>query len=325
MNKLRLSGSIASLAQYDNLAQAVNADVKQVDNTVANFESQVQIDIKIVEVSRSKLLRYNVNFATIGQGVTASPFSQKRFSFGTGASANELTLTNNVFGLGILTGGIGRGLLTNFEILESNGFAYTLAEPTLIALSGQTATFLSGGEIPIPTSSSRDATGQVNVGITFKEFGIKVALSPTVLDNKRIILKVAPEVSELDPANGVVLAGTQIPALKVRRADTTVALGDGESFVISGLVSQNTLASSDKFPGLGNLPFIGAFFKSNHFNRDDRELVMIVTPHIVKPIAANAETPPLPGEHYRNYNPGFSNFVFKESGKFELPTGGFSK
>jgi pilus assembly protein CpaC len=199
-----------------------------------------------------------------------------------------------------------------------------MAEPSLIALSGQTASFLAGGEIPIPVAVTASG-GQTNITIQFKEFGVKLALTPTVLDAQRIVLKVAPEVSELDPSNGVTLSGTQIPGFRVRRTDTTVAMADGESFVISGLVSRDTLANADKIPGLGNLPIIGAFFKSNNFNRNDRELVMIVTPHIVKPIAANASLPPLPGARYHDYNPDFSDFVFKESGKFELPTGGFSK
>jgi pilus assembly protein CpaC len=335
LNKLRLSGSLTSLGQHDTLLQAASTNTQQgdkqadksgsgasstIDNTVSGFESQVQIDIKIVEIDRTKLMRSNIFLAKSSNNTTVGTSG----SGGIAANNLVLNLVSSITSAALVVGNASKGLAAQFDILESNGFAYTIAEPSLVALSGQTATFLAGGEIPIPVGVS-SSNGQNTISIQFKEFGVKLALSPTVLDAQRIFLKVAPEVSELDPANGVTLAGTQIPGLRVRRTDTTVALGDGESFVISGLVSRDTLANAKKIPGLGNLPIIGAFFKANDFSRNDRELVMIVTPHIVKPLAANATLPPLPGARFHDYNPDFSDLLFKESGKFELPAGGFSK
>lgn len=129
--------------------------------------------------------------------------------------------------------------------LENSGFAYTLARPSLTVLSGQTASFLAGGEIPIPVPSA----GSDNVSIEYKEFGVRLALTPTVISQGRITLKVAPEVSELDYSNVVTIAGTQVPGLTVRRTDTSIALADGESFIISGLVSNNTRSAVDRLPG----------------------------------------------------------------------------
>src|SRR5690606_4039263 len=147
-------------------------------------------------------------------------------------------------------------LLGVISVLEANGFAYTLAEPSLTAMSGQSATFLAGGEFPIPVEQ-RDGA----VTVEYKEFGVRLTLTPTVLDRDRIMLKVAPEVSELDFTAAVQAAGVSVPALTVRRTETAIQLGDGESFVISGLISRNNTGNVDKVPLLGDLPILGAFFK----------------------------------------------------------------
>lgn len=169
-----------------------------------------------------------------------------------------------------------------------------LAEPTLVALSGQSASFLAGGELPVP-----EAAGLGSVTVAFKPFGIGLTVTPTVLSRERIALKVAPEASELDYSNGIPLVTsadnvTVIPALRTRRADTTIELGDGESFVISGLVSRQTKALVNKVPMLGDLPIIGAFFRSVDYKQEDTELVIVVTPRLVRPIARGVSLP-LPG------------------------------
>ena len=207
-----------------------------------------------------------------------------------------------------------------FSALEANGFAYALAEPSLTALSGQTATFLAGGEIPVPFRSGADSA----VSVIYKEFGIRLSLTPTVLEQNRIALKITPEVSEVDPSLSVQSGGYTIPGLRVRRTDTTVAIGDGETFVISGLVSRQSNATIDKFPFLGDIPILGAFFRSSHFERDDKELLMIATPHLVRPFAKNAKLPALPGEDIRDYDPSFMHMFLKETGRFEPPDSGFS-
>lgn len=171
--------------------------------------------------------------------------------------------------------------------------ARVLAEPTLVALSGQSASFLSGGEIPVP-----EAGGLGTQTVSYKSFGIGLTVTPTVISPQRIALKVAPEASELDYTNAVrIISGDQatlMPALRTRRADTTIELGDGESYVISGLVSRQTMANVSKIPLLGDLPIIGTFFRNVQYSQEERELVIVVTPRLVKPIAANTPLP-LPG------------------------------
>ncbi len=134
-------------------------------------------------------------------------------------------------------------------------------------------------------------------------------------------MKVAPEVSELDFTNAVNIAGTLVPALTVRRTDTSIALADGESFVISGLISTRNSSQVNKFPGLGDVPILGAFFRDNAINREERELLMIVTPHLVQPLAADAQLPSLPGEQLRNYDPNFYRMYFLEHGEFDNRSG----
>ena len=158
--------------------------------------------------------------------------------------------------------------------------------------------------------------GGNSITVEFKEFGIRLSLTPTVLQQDRIVLKVAPEVSELDFDSGVNVQGLQIPGIRVRRTDTTVELGDGESFVISGLVDQDLGANVDKVPWLGDIPILGTFFRSTNYTRQDRELIMIVTPHLVTPLAKGTKVP-LPGEKYDEYDPDSAELFFFERGEFE--------
>jgi pilus assembly protein CpaC len=148
----------------------------------------------------------------------------------------------------------------------------------LVSLSGQSATFLSGGEFPIPTQSNNNGTQ-----IEFKEFGVSLSLTPTVVADDQIILKVAPEVSELDFSAGVATSGVAVPGLRIRRTETTVSMAPGETFIISGLVSRSTLNNSDRLPGLGNIPILGALFRSDRVSTEEKELIMVVTPRIVSP------------------------------------------
>lgn len=165
------------------------------------------------------------------------------------------------------------------------------------------------------------SSGSDSIFIEYKEFGIRLTLTPTIVGKNRIALKVAPEVSELDFTNAVSIAGTIVPALTVRRTDTSISLADGESFVISGLISSRNNSQVNKFPGLGDIPVLGAFFRDNTINREERELLMIVTPHLVQPLAANAQLPSLPGEQLRNYDPNFYRMFFLENGDFDSRSG----
>ena len=274
-----------------------------------SLPSQVQTDIRFVEVSRTKLKEASTKFLGVGTNFFLS-------------SPNILSPSEGVFKLPVSTDnfnvGFGGGRVkAMINALESSGFAYTLARPSLVALSGQSATFLAGGEVPIPVPSA----GSDTISIEYKEFGIRLTLTPTVIDRNRITLKVAPEVSELDYSNAIAIQGIQVPALTVRRTDTSVSLADGESFVISGLISTNNRSTIAKFPGLGDIPILGAFFRDSNISREEKELLMIVTPHLVQPLAANAQLPSLPGENLRSYDPNWYRLFFLENGNFDRRTG----
>jgi pilus assembly protein CpaC len=274
-----------------------------------SLPSQVQTDIRFVEVSRTKLKEASTKFLGMGTNFFVS-------------SPSILSPAESVFKLPVSTDnfnvGFGGGRVkAMINALESSGFAYTLARPSLVALSGQSATFLAGGEVPIPVPSA----GSDTISIEYKEFGIRLTLTPTVIDRNRITLKVAPEVSELDYSNAIAIQGIQVPALTVRRTDTSVSLADGESFVISGLISTNNRSTIAKFPGLGDIPILGAFFRDSNISREEKELLMIVTPHLVQPLAANAQLPSLPGENLRSYDPNWYRLFFLENGNFDRRTG----
>ncbi|WP_019408770.1 type II and III secretion system protein family protein [Pseudomonas psychrophila] len=278
----------------------------------ATLPSQVQTDIRFVEVSRTKLQEASTSIFGMGKDfLFGSPgsFISNAESVITGGPVANGKYFNIGFG-----GGRVKAMI---NALEGSGFAYTLARPSLVALSGQSATFLAGGEVPIPVPSS----GSDNVSIEYKEFGIRLTLTPTVIGRDRILLKVAPEVSELDYTNAVTIAGTAVPGLNIRRTDTSISLGDGESFVISGLISSRNSSQVNKFPGLGDIPVLGAFFRDSNISREDKELLMIVTPHLVQPLAANAQLPNLPGENLRNYDPNWYRLYFLENGNFNRRSG----
>lgn len=282
----------------------------------AQLPSQVQADIRFVEVRRSKYKEAGARlfFKGSNNSLIGSPGTVPNTAVTPGSvpiTRPAIPLDDTVFN--IVWGGGSSKFLAAINALENSGFAYTLARPSLTVLSGLTASFLAGGEIPVPVPSS----GSDNVSIEYKEFGVRLALTPTVVSRDRITLKVAPEVSELDYNNAVNIAGTLVPGLSVRRTDTSISLADGESFIISGLVSNNTRSSVDKLPGLGNLPILGAFFRQSALVREETELLMIVTPHLVQPLAANARLPQLPGEALRTYDPSWGQLFFMENGNFE--------
>lgn len=276
-----ITGKSNSLLQHQRSVAAADTD-KTADLSKITTSSVVQVDVKVVELSRSVIKDAGIRF-------------------GASSSSGNWTARNALIPSGLL--GLTNGFAVGYgsshfnatlQLLEQNGLAQVLAAPTLVALSGQSASFLAGGEIPVP-----EAGGLGTQSVTYKPFGIGLTVSPTVLSKNRIALKVAPEASELDYNNAVQIANgdqvTVIPALRTRRADTTIELGDGESFIISGLVSHQTIANVSKVPFLGDLPIIGAFFRSVEYSQKDNELVIIVTPHLVKPLAKGAPLP-LPGQ-----------------------------
>ena len=300
-----------SMVFVQGSATAALTSTSRLPSDDPTLPSQVQTDIRFVEVSRTKLKEATASLIGVrGNFLFGSPGTLPDVG---GVPTPKLPVNNGQFNFSW----IGGKTMAIINALEGSGFAYTLARPSLVALSGQSASFLAGGEIPIPVPSS----GSDTVTIEYKEFGIRLTLTPTVIDRNRVALKVAPEVSELDYANAINIAGTPVPALTVRRTDTSVSLADGESFVISGLISTSNTSQVNKFPGLGDIPVLGAFFRDSQIKREERELLMIVTPHLVQPLAADAQLPSLPGEKLRNYDPNFYRMFFLENGNFDKRSG----
>jgi len=293
-----------AMSAAQQVAQAASPQV------LATLPSQVQADIRFVELSRSRLSEVGARIgASGGKGLLTAP---NAVGSATRTAAGAFALPGFPLDAGafnILWGGNSSRFLAAINLLEQTGYAYTLSQPSLVAMSGQSANFLAGGEVPIPVPQGANGS----VAIEYKEFGVRLSLTPTVLSNQQILLKVAPEVSDLDFNNAVTLQGSVIPALRIRRTDTTISLADGESFIISGLVSRSTNNNASKLPGLGDIPILGAFFRSNRFESEDRELLMIVTPRLVKPLSVNAELPALPGDGLRTYEPSAGRLFFQGS------------
>ena len=210
-------------------------------------------------------------------------------TLGTGVNSDGNTTLS---GLGRL---FGLDVLGALDLSEQIGLITTLSEPNLTALSGETATFLAGGEFPIPVSE-----GLGTVSIEYRNFGVSLSYTPTVLANGRISMRVRPEVSELSTQGAVTLNGFQVPALTIRRTETTVELGSGQSFMIAGLMSNSSQNAIDKAPGLGDVPILGNLFRSRDFRKGETELVIVVTPYLVKPVNANEIK--LPTDGFRSAN-----------------------
>lgn len=315
-----LDGRLPNLLAYSRAKAAASKPDKLVDQSAVEGDFQVMTQIKIAEVNRTTAKRYGLGLSYSRAGIDGT------VSFSSPTTPTDLL--SNAFNLLVGPTDIGNreSLGGRLSLLESRGVVRVLAEPSLTVMSGQTATFLAGGEFPVPVSQSGSgAGGGAAITVEYKEFGVRLPLTPTVLAKDRIALKVAPEVSDLDFTAGIQIGGVSVPALTVRRTETTIELGDGESFVISGLVSNNLIANVDKVPWLGDIPVLGAFFKSVSYDRNEKELIMVVTPSLVRPLAREAKLPPLPGQKLDSYKPGFGTIIFSETGEFGSESYGFSK
>jgi pilus assembly protein CpaC len=316
-----LTGTVASPADVEqamNIVQGVVGDsVKVISRLKTATPLQVMLQVKIAEVNRSLVKTIGMNLLSsdatggfkfgIGQGRSAFPqYSANPLGpllTGTSSSAGTTTGTPNNVGTSLFGTGrlFGLDILSALDLAENDGRSHTLAEPTLTALSGETASFLAGGEFPIATSNGISGTA-----VEYKQYGVSLAFTPTVLEGGRISMRVRPEVSQLSDQGAITLAGLKIPALTTRRTETTVELGSGQSFMIAGLLNNSSSNTTNKAPFLGSLPIIGALFKSNSFLRNETELVIIVTPYLVHPV--NAGDIALPTDGYRA--PGTGERVF---------------
>jgi pilus assembly protein CpaC len=218
-----------------------------------------------------------------GGGTTTTSFETPNpATLSLGAIVDSFGILTRLFRIG------GLDINATFNALERKGLVTTLAEPTLVALSGETASFLAGGEFPIPVAQSGTGGGDAAISVEFKQFGVSLAFTPTVLADGVINLEVAPEVSSIDPTASVVINNLRVPGLQTRRARTTLELRDGESFALAGLIRKDFRDTVRQFPVLGSIPIIGALFRSTSFEKEETELVIIVTPRLVRPVRAAA-------------------------------------
>lgn len=311
------------------LAAAGQKEGALTDRSGIELESQVLTEVKIAEVSRKTLQRYGLNLVVSNPGASQTsggingPGTLSGVDFSSTSAGLAGTLSSSLSdAFGIVIADASKNITALLNILEGKGLSRTLAQPSLLATSGQTASYLAGGEFPVPVSQGSGGGTNAAITVDYKEFGIRLSLTPTVLARNRIALKVAPEVSDLDFSAGIQVGGVAVPALTVRRTDTSIELGDGESFVISGLVSSSLVDNVNKVPWLADIPVLGAFFKSTALNRTDKELIMVVTPHLVRPLAKGVAMPRLPGEQYDAKTPGPAYNIFLERGNFDS---GFSR
>lgn len=320
-DSITLSGTISSttnLSQVLELAQAYAQVNKEGKRQVYNFLEvggvhQVMLEVRVSEMSRSLIKRLGVNFNFLSDSGRQFGVSllNNLARVAPGASAGGALGTSDSINLifRFLSGG---ATWTMFiDALKENGLIKILAEPSLITLSGKTAYFLAGGEFPVPVPQSGAGGGIPTITIEYKPFGVALNFTPTVLSNKKINIQVAPEVSELDFANAISLEGFTIPALTTRRVSTEIELAEGQSFAIAGLLNDEVRQTVRKYPLLGDIPIIGALFRSNEFQKNETELVIIVTPHLVKPIDMAKQT--LPTDQYIEPN----DFEFYLLGKME--------
>jgi pilus assembly protein CpaC len=274
-----LSGQVTDPARLANaLAVAEQFAPQSVTNLMQVAGSQqVMLEVRFAEINRQAAKDIGVNIEAILAG------SDVGVSLLTGVGVNPLA-----FGLGAISGQAGDFSFDGvFDALEEKGLVRVLAEPNLVVLSGDTADFLAGGEFPIPVAQSATGGGTV-ITIEFKEFGVGLAFTPTVLGDRLINLVLRSEVSAIDPSTTVVTSGITVPGLSVRRTGTTVELHDGQSFAIAGLLQDDFRTRIQQFPWIGDVPVLGSLFRSTGYQRKQTELVVIVTPRLVQPVAADS-------------------------------------
>ena len=281
--RIMLSGEVTDATTLDKAVIIARQFSPDIINTVSVMSpQQVMLEVRFIEISRNASRELGVQWnrfgshsiVNVGDGTTALPVVPA-----TEAAAGVLS-GSSPFGFAIarlVAGGASTDVLIN--ALEQKGIARSLAEPNLVALSGDTASFLAGGEYPIPVSGS---FGQITVD--YKKYGVGLAFTPTVLSRGLINLKIEPEVSQIDTTHTVSVSnGVSVPALIVRRASTTIELRDGQSFMIGGLLQTNNQNLIEQLPWLGSVPVLGALFSSKSYQQNQTDLAIIVTPHLVRP------------------------------------------
>ena len=279
-----LQGFTANAGQAEDVQRITQRflakDEQIINRLVLTQPNQINLRVRIVEVSRDLVKRLGVNIDALTTGKFVFGIASGGATTVAGFPGSTLATRNNGVSNIIGTGTIG-GVNVNaiIDAMETEGLVTVLAEPNLTAVSGEPASFLAGGEFPIPVPQDNNT-----ITIQFKKFGVSLDFIPTVLSGERIALKVAPEVSQLSESGAILIDRFSIPSLTTRRAETSVELASGQSLAIAGLIQNNMRTDAQKFPGLGDIPILGALFRSNGFRRNETELVIIVTPYLVRPV-----------------------------------------
>lgn len=301
---LVLSGSVDSSVEAEEVLRLarpfVDSDKQIIDRVTVDAPNQVNLRVRVAEVQHNVVKELGINWDAltfpgsfafgIATGLpvinsllpTHPPLGATNF-LTRNAGVAGTTTDSGVLGLNTARANI-NGII---DALNQNGLVHILAEPNLTAMSGQTASFLAGGEFPILVPS-----GPQQVTVQFKQYGVRLSFTPVVLANGRISLRVRPEVSALSAAGAVQFQGYTIPALTTRRAETTVELGSGQTFAIGGLLQNDITNTINKVPALGDLPVLGPLFRSTQFQQNESELIILVTPYLVRPVSdARLQTP----------------------------------
>lgn len=300
-----IEGSVEEPQQAEDIENVtmkfLGAGETVLNRVAVTAPTQVNLRVRFAEVSKEVVRALGVSW-TATDVTGQSQFVIQSLRSSPASSPNELIRFSQLIGPVDLQAAI--------DALETEGLVSLLAEPNLTALSGETASFLAGGEFPIPVSVNNGDSGNgSSIGITFKSYGVSLSFTPTVLSGDRISLHLRPEVSELSDAGAIVLEGFRIPGLITRRADTTIELASGQSFIIGGLMQNRTSNSIDKVPGLSDIPILGKLFQSRNFQANETELVIIATPYLVRPIGRGVK-PMVPTDRKTGYQ--FENMLHKK-------------
>ncbi|HEX3970248.1 MAG TPA: type II and III secretion system protein family protein, partial [Stellaceae bacterium] len=300
-----LEGNIKDAGQGDDIrkiaARYVANPTQLVDKLKIDAPNQIDLHVRVAEIQRNVLKQFGINWSTIGQGMSRDPVFGLVSAGAAFANIQSASPTSNPFGLAVpnstlIGNATSNSLFSTYkspqvsinaaiDALAQNGLITILAEPNLVTVSGQKASFLAGGEFPIPIAQS--GTGNTAaITIDWKQFGVSLNFTPTILGDGRIALHIAPEVSELAPQAGITIQGVSVPGITTRRADTTVELGSGQTFAIAGLLQNQTQQQLQAYPWIGDLPIVGALFRSTAFQRGETELVILVTPYLVQPVSS---------------------------------------
>ncbi len=298
-DSLTLSGTVSSTASLSQALALAEVHLPK-DGKILNLVEvagvhQVMLEVRIAEVSRTLSRRLGFNFSYMS--------SSGKFGLGTlnslvrlpdaGFPANGLQVTDTINAIfRFMSKGTTWSIF--IDALKEQGLLKVLAEPTLITLSGKSANFLAGGEFPIPVP--QPGSGSTAITIEYKPFGVGLHFTPTVLSNKKISMNVSPEVSDLDFSNAISIGGFLVPSIATRKLSTTIELADGQSFAIAGLLRDDVREIISKYPLVGDIPVLGALFRSTAFKKNETELIVIVTPHLVKPLDMAKQT--LPTDQY---------------------------